>query len=92
MTNLRLQPSAFSLQPSALSPHPSNLSPQTFKLQPSDFKLQTSNFRLQTSALIPPPLIFSLYKRKYREKLVISKYFVIFALKIFKSGKYGFDS
>ena len=66
--------------------------PSDFRLQTSDFSLQTSDFSLQTSDLIPPPLIFSLYKRKYREKLVISKYFVIFALKIFKSGKYGFDS
>ena len=56
----------------------------------TNLRLQTSDFRPQTSSLTP--LIFSLYKRKYREKLVISKYFVIFALKIFKSGKYGFDS
>ena len=59
----------------------------------TNLRLQTSDFRPQTSDFIPPPpLFFSLYKRKYREKLVISKYFVIFALKIFKSGKYGFDS
>ena len=57
----------------------------------TNLRLQTSAFRPQTSSLTPP-LFFSLYKRKYREKLVISKYFVIFALKIFKSGKYGFDS
>ena len=56
----------------------------------TNLRLQTSAFRPQTSSLTP--LIFSLYKRKHREKLVISKYFVIFALKIFKSGKYGFDS
>ena len=65
------------------------------KTTPSDFRPQTSDLRLQPSDLRlhpSPPLIFSLYKRKYREKLVISKYFVIFALKIFKSGKYGFDS
>ena len=55
----------------------------------TNFRLQPSDLRLHPS---PPPLFFSLYKRKYREKLVISKYFVIFALKIFKSGKYGFDS
>ena len=54
----------------------------------TNLRLQPSAFRLHPS----PPLFFSLYKRKYREKLVISKYFVIFALKIFKSGKYGFDS
>ena len=58
------------------------------RLQTSDFRLQPSDLRLHPS----PSLFFSLYKRKYREKLVISKYFVIFALKIFKSGKYGFDS
>ena len=69
--------------------------PSDFRPQTSDFRLQTSDFRLQPSDLRlhpSPPLFFSLYKRKYREKLVISKYFVIFALKIFKSGKYGFDS
>ena len=71
--------------------------PSDFRPQTSDLRLQTSAFRPQTSAFRPQtssltPLIFSLYKRKYREKLVISKYFVIFALKIFKSGKYGFDS
>ena len=54
----------------------------------TNLRLQPSDLRLHPS----PPLFFSLYKRKYWEKLVISKYFVIFALKIFKSGKYGFDS
>lgn len=36
--------------------------------------------------------IFSFYKRKRRKKLVVSKYFIIFVIKNFKSGEYGFDS
>lgn len=35
---------------------------------------------------------FSFYQRKRRKKLVVSKYFIIFAIKNIKSGEYGFDS
>ena len=37
-------------------------------------------------------LHFFFFKRKLRKKLVVSKYFIIFAIKNIKSGEYGFDS